>query len=110
MANILKNPDISKMLSKMLIKARHLCCSFIFTLQSFFLYPKILRKQLSYITIFKPKSYEEWNSISNELFNLKKDDALKLYDYIFKENYAHLDVDLTNNIYYKNFNKLIMNT
>ena len=39
---------------------------------------------------------------------LKKDDALKIYNYVYNEPYAHLDVDLINNIYYKNFNKLIL--
>ena len=67
---------------------------------------KIIRKQLTYATIFKPKSLSEWYSVSEELMNLKKDDALKIYNYVYNEPYAHLDVDLINNIYYKNFNKL----
>ena len=35
-ADSLKDVQIQKQLNKMLIKARHLCCSFIFTLQSYF--------------------------------------------------------------------------
>jgi hypothetical protein len=68
--------------------------------------PKILRKQITYTTIFKPKNIEEWNSISKELLNLVKDDALKVYDYVFDENYNHIDIDLVTNKYYKNFNLL----
>ena len=97
MANILKEKSIAIQLSKMIIKARHLCCSFIFTLQSYYYMPKILRKQITYTTIFKPKNIEEWNSIAKELLNLSKDDALKVYDYVFDENYNHIDIDLVTN-------------
>lgn len=108
MADSLKDMDIQRSLNKMLIKARHLNCAFIFTLQSYYYFPKILRKQLTNITIFKPKNYEEWDSISKELFNMKKDDALQLYDYVFDKPYNHIDVDTVKNQYYKNFNQLLL--
>ena len=47
----LKSKDIQRQLNKMLIKARHFCCSFIFTLQSYLYFPKILRKQITYISL-----------------------------------------------------------
>ena len=106
MADALKNPDIILMLNKMLIKARHISTMFIFTLQSFYYFPKICRKQLTYITIFKPKNIEEWNSIAKEVLNMKPDDGRKLYNYVFDEPYKHLDIDTTNNLLYKNFNPL----
>lgn len=108
-ADALKDNDIMKQLNKMLIKARHICCSFIFTLQTYYYFPKSLRKQITYLTMFKSKNVEEFNSIAKELFNMNKDDALQLFNYVFNEPYTHLDVDLVNNIYYKNFNKLIIN-
>ena len=107
-ANELKNPDIIKALSKFLVKTRQLQTAFIFTLQSFYLCPKQLRKLISNLTLFKPKNYSEWTSISDEIFNLSKDDGLKLYRYVFSEEYSHLDVDLANNVYYKNFNQLVL--
>ena len=106
MASTLKENDILIELNKMIIKARHLCCSFIFTLQSYYYMPKILRKQITYITIFKPKNIEEWNSISKELMNLNKDDALKIYNYVFDDAYTHIDIDLVRNLYFKSFNAL----
>lgn len=105
-ASSLKTKEIERMLNKMLIKTRHLGCAFIFTLQSYFYFPKILRKQLTNITIFKSKNYEEYATLAKELMNLNKEDALKLYDYIFLEPYAHLDIDCVDNVYYKNFNQL----
>ena len=105
-ASDLKNKDISIQLSKMIIKARHLACSFIFTLQSYYYFPKLLRKQITYITIFKPKNYFEFESLATELLNLRKDDALKLFDYVFDEPYQHLDICTVTNKYYKSFNPL----
>ena len=58
-ADSLKDVDIQRQLNKMLIKARHLCCMFIFTLQSYLYFPKMLRKQITYSIIFKPKSIAE---------------------------------------------------
>jgi hypothetical protein len=105
-ADILKDNDIQQQLNKMLIKARHICCAFIFSLQSYFYFPKILRKQITNATIFKPKNVEEFVSIAKELFNMKSNDALTLFNYVFQENYDHLDVDTWCNAYYRNFNLL----
>ena len=38
--------------------------------------------------------------------NLSKDDALKVFNYVFDEPYNHIDIDLVTNKYYKNFNLL----
>ena len=47
MASSLKDPEILKILSRMIIKARHINCCFFFTLQSYYYFPKILRKQIT---------------------------------------------------------------
>lgn len=107
-ADSLKNKDIIKMLNTFIIKARHLRCAFIFTLQSYYYFPKQIRKQITYITIFKPKNVEEWNSIARELLNLNKDDGLLLYNYVFDADYMHLDLDTVQNKVYKNFNQLLL--
>jgi hypothetical protein len=106
MANILKDTLIQHQLSKMIIKARHICCAFVFTLQAYNYMPKILRRQITYMTIFKPRNTEEFILLSHELLNMSKDDALILFNYVFDENYNHLDIDTVTNLYYRNFNKL----
>ena len=108
MASSLKDKGILTMLNRMIIKARHINCCFFFTLQSYYYFPKILRKQITYITMFKPKNIEEFYSITKELFNMNQDDSLKLYDYVFDVPYSHLDIDTVTNEYYKNFNKLLI--
>jgi hypothetical protein len=109
-ASSLKENDVQKTLNKMLIKARHLNCAFIFCLQNYFYYPKSLRKQITNITMFKSKNVEESYTIFHELLNMNKEDALKLYNYVFAEPYAHLDIDTVDNKIYKNFNLLEINS
>lgn len=101
--------SVQKLLSTMLIKARHLNTAFIITLQSYYYCPRILRKQLTNISIFKPKNIAEWNSLADELLNFKKEDAKKIYDYVFDKPYTHLDIDTVDNTLYKNFNLLELN-
>ena len=105
-ANDLKNHDLIIFLNKMIIKARHLSCCFIFTLQNYFLLPLTIRKQLTNVSIFKPKNKKEWQTISDELINMNIKDTLELYKYLFSESYSHLDIDTLNNKIYKNFNLL----
>jgi hypothetical protein len=107
-ASDLKNPDIQIQLNKMLIKSRHACCSFIFTLQSYFYMPKMLRKQISYITLYKTGNTDEFISVAKELLNMKFDDALQVFNYVFDKDYNHLDIDTKTNTLYKNFNLLIL--
>ena len=105
-ANALKDNDLSLYLNKMIIKARHLSCCFIFTLQSYYLLPLILRKQITNTSIFRPKNKKEWTTICDELLNLDKKYHIQLFDYIFNAPYNHLDLDTLNSNIYKNFNKL----
>ena len=37
---------------------------------------------------------------------MNKEDALTIYNYVFNAPYNHIDIDLVNNIYYKNYNLL----
>ena len=105
-ANDLKDKGIQTQLNKMLIKARHLNTAFIFTLQSYLYMPKILRRQITFCTIFKPRNSEEWSVIRDEVLKMNEADAKKLYDYVYNEPYTHLDVDTFDSKFYKNFNLL----
>jgi hypothetical protein len=106
MADNLKTKDIQKQLNKMIIKSRHIQCAFIFTLQSYLYMPRMLRKQITYTSIFRTKNVEEFNSIAKELLHLNKDDALTLFNFVFDKPYTHLDLDTTTSVMYKNFNML----
>lgn len=105
-ANFLKEKDIETKLNKMLIKARHLGCMFIFVVQSYLLIPKIFRKQATNAIIYKSNNVEEWESITKELLHKNKEDASKIYDFVFDKMYNHLDIDTKTDKLYKNFNFL----
>jgi hypothetical protein len=108
-ANALKDNEIAIALNEVIIKTRHLNCSWIITLQAYNLCPQVLRKQITNAIIFKPKNNKEWLSVGGELLNMKKDDLTTLYNYVFDKPYNHLDVDTVENQIYKNFNKLELN-
>jgi hypothetical protein len=105
-ANVLKDNDIQQQLNKMLIKSRHLQCSFIFSIQSYYYFPKMLRKQITYATLFKPNNEQEWQAITKELLHMNIEDSRTIYDFVYNEPYAHLDVDVREDILYKNFHRL----
>lgn len=106
MANSLKEKDVQRLLNTMLIKARHLNTCFIFTLQSYLYMPKMLRKQTTFATIFKPKNREEWDSLNKELIQMRDEDARQLFEYVYDKEYAHLDIDTIEGKLYRNFNEL----
>jgi hypothetical protein len=107
-ASDLKDVELIRMLKQFSIKSRHLGVALIFTLQSYNLFPLVLRKLLTNVTIFKFKNNKEMELVTSELLNMKKDEAIELYRYIFDKPYNHLDVCITNSEFYKNFNKLII--
>lgn len=108
-ANNIKDKALLRELNSMLIKARHLNCSFIFTVQSYLYFPKILRKQLTWASIFNGvRNKEELATITKELIKMKEDDMKQLYNYVFDTPYNHLDIDLFEEKFYKNGNPLMI--
>ena len=105
-ADALKDPGIEAQLSKMLVKSRHYCCSYVFTLQSYLYFPKTLRKQITNLILFQPNNEEEWQSVVKELIKMKPEDERILHEYCFNKEYNHFHINKRTNEYYKNFNKL----
>ena len=105
-ASDLKDKELIRALKQLLIKSRHIGCSFIFTLQTYNLFPLVLRKLLTNISLFKPKNKIELESVRRELINFNETDTTELMNYIFSEEYSHLDIDTNNNSLRKNFNLL----
>jgi hypothetical protein len=102
-ASDLKENDIIQALKKILTKSRHINTFFIFTLQAYNLFPMILRKLITHITLFKPKNNIEFENIRTEILNTNKDDSLKLFNFVFDKPYNHLTIDTKTNEKRKNF-------
>jgi hypothetical protein len=105
-ADSLKDKEVERVLAKLIIKVRHLCCSMIFTLQSYLYMPKKLRKQVTNVSIFRPNNVQEWDSVAREVLGLTSVQKLKLHDYVFDAQFNHLDVDTRTGALFKNFNPL----
>jgi hypothetical protein len=105
-ADGLKDKDIIMSLKKLLIKSRHINCFFIFTLQAYNLFPLVLRKLITNITLFKPKNNVETESIRAELLHMGRDEFQELTNFIYDEPYNHLDYDTNTMELRKNFNLL----
>lgn len=108
-ASELKNSSLITMLKRFCTKSRHLSCSIIFTLQAYNLFPLVLRKMLTNISLFKPKNKSEVESIRKELINLSDNDTNELFNYVFDKEYNHLDIDTMTNAKRKNFRLLLIN-
>jgi hypothetical protein len=105
-ANDLKDNNIVIALKKLLIKSRHINTFFIFTLQAYNMFPLVLRKLITNISLFKPKNNVETESVRKELLNMSLDDFNQLYNYVFSEPYTHMDVDTGSMEIRKNFQLL----
>jgi hypothetical protein len=106
MADALKDKHIQRALNRILIKARHLKVMIIICVQAWKYFPLQLRRQVTNVTVFKPKNKDEWETICKEMLMLKKEHWEFFHDYIFDEPYTHLDIDTKNGNMYKNFNLL----
>lgn len=105
-ADALKDKHIMKALNRILIKARHLKCMIIICTQAWKYFPLQLRRQITNVSIFKPKNKDEWSTICKEILMIKKDHWEQFHDYIFDKPYTHLDIDTKTGVISKNFNKL----
>ena len=108
-ADGLKDKEIINKLKTILIKSRHLNTFFIFTLQAYNMFPLVLRKLITNMTLFKPKNNAESESVRTELLNMNKDNFQDLYNYVFDAPYNHLDVDTSTMEIRKNYNLLEIN-
>ena len=102
----LKDADLVNAINRTIIRTRHLNCCWIFTLQSYYLCPKILRKQCTNASIFRPRNTEEWKAVTKELLVMNPDKLEQLENYVFDEPYNHLDIDTFENRLFKNFCEL----
>ena len=108
-ADGLKDNDIIITLKRMLIKSRHLNCFFIFTLQAYNMFPLVLRKLITNISLFKPKNNVETENIRSELLHMNKDDFNTLFNYVFDEPHQCLLLNVDTQRMFKGFDELIIN-
>lgn len=106
MADSLKDKHIQRALNRILIKARHLKVMIIICCQAWKYFPLQLRRQITNVSVFKPKNKDEWESIAKEMLMMKKEYWTQFHDYLYDQPYSHLDIDTKTGALQKNFNLL----
>ncbi len=102
--------ELASELKRLIKKTRHLCCSWWFVAQYYYMLPKSeIRRQLTNLILFKPRNGEEWDAVKHECLNgLTKEKSQQLYDYVFDAPYNFLHVNIFDSKYYKNWNELLI--
>jgi DNA replication protein DnaC len=104
----LKNVEIQKRLRQIIYNRRHLKCHIVILLQSFMSIPKEVRKLFNNIFMWKP-SKVEFQILFDELFETKKDLALHIMNFVFKNPHDYLMLNVDSQKLYTDFNEIIIN-
>ena len=104
----LKNTSIQVILRKIIYNRRHLKVSIFILLQSFMSLPKEIRKLFSNIFMFKP-SKVEFENLFEELFETKKEMALDIMNFVYKNPHDYLMMNIDSQKLYKDFDEIIFN-
>ena len=102
----LKVKKVALNLKKLIFKHRHYKLNIILTTLTLKSLPKDLRSLLDVVILFKPKSLNEIQGFTEEIFGLTIKEAKTLFDYVFDKPYQFLFYNSRTHTYYKNFNKL----
>lgn len=108
MASSLKNNDLLQLFNKLICNRRHLKLSCMFITQYLNSIPLSNRKLISHIFLWKCNNKKEYKNIYEELMPMDKYLFDDIVNYTFEKPHDFLFMDVDNNIFYKNFNKLII--
>jgi hypothetical protein len=110
-----KSRDIELKLKELTMNRRHLYLSIFCLCQKYRDMPTGMREQMSHVSLFRPKTQNEKDAITEDLLPIRKQDVNQLYDYLYKDDKAdrytfmYIDLSLQNSskfLYHKNFNRL----
>ncbi len=105
---ILKNNNVAQMLNELAMNRRHLNLSIVLLVQYIVSAPACLRSQYSGIIIFKPPK-KDYERINQEFLNMKKNDMIGFFDFVFQNKHDQLFIDTDNEAFYKNLQKININ-
>jgi len=105
----LKNVSIQVMLRKLIYNRRHLKCSIFILLQSFMSLPKEIRKLFNSVFMVGKPSKVEFENLFDELFETKKDLALDIMNFVYKNPHDYLMLNVDSQKLYKDFDEILIN-
>ena len=103
----LKNKEIQKLLRRIIYNRRHLKCHIVMMVQSYISIPKEIRKLITNCILFKPSKVEMVN-FTEELFERKKDMAIQIMQFAYRQKHDYIFLNVENQKMYRNFDEIIM--
>ena len=103
----LKNKRNFENFNHLVQNRRHYKLSIFLLVQYYNSVPLPIRRSINSIFLFKCNK-KEFEDIFLELFNLQKDIANKLQKFVFSNKFNFMFVNVSEQIYYRNFDKIIM--
>lgn len=99
----LKQNDLQTLFKHVVLARRHLRMSIMMISQTYNSIPLNLRKNLSWITMFRPVNKAEYRGIFSELIWMEEKKADALMQWVFSDPYDFLLLDVTRNMFHKKF-------
>lgn len=103
----LKNNDVQQIMRRIIFNRRHLKVQILILLQSYLSCPLTVRKLFTNVFMFKP-SKKEFEVLFDELFEQKKEFALEIMQFAFKEPHDYLMLNVDSQRMFKKFDELII--
>jgi hypothetical protein len=103
----LKNADIQQIMRRIIFNRRHLKVQILILLQNYVSCPLSVRKLFTNIFMFKP-SKKEFEILFDENFEQKKDHALDIMKYVYKEPHDWLMLNVDTQRMFKKFDEIII--
>ena len=104
----LKRNDIQTMLKRIIFNRRHLKVHIVVMLQSFTTAPLVIRKLYTNVIMFKPAK-KEFETLFEELFETKKDNAMDIMNFVYDKPHQYLFLNVDSQRMFKGFDELIFN-
>ncbi len=111
-AALRQNRQNEMLLTKILQNRRHKNLTCIVISQKWTMIPTGIRCNANIAFIFRPKTMQEQEAITNEILPIHKRHSIDLFNFIFNGRYNHLMIDMTlkksnKYRYFKNFEEII---
>jgi len=103
----LKNKEIQKTLRRIIYNRRHLKCHIVMMVQSYISIPKEIRKLITNCILFKPSKVEMENFCA-ELFEKKKDMAIEIMRFAYRNKHDYIFLNVENQKMYRNYDEIIV--
>jgi adenosyl cobinamide kinase/adenosyl cobinamide phosphate guanylyltransferase len=97
-------------LRRLINKHRHMKLNIIISALNQKALAKTLRSLIDVVILFKPKSMVEQENFAQEVYGLSKSETKALFEYVFDGPYNFLMYNARTHTFYKNFNRLIIDT